>query len=170
MNTFLKTTALVAVIAIVLFIVFLQDEELTYVDVLLAQQGCTVKEANITDATYLCNEGLEDHVRITIESTLTNDFDADGEEEIFIVWGENFGGSGTFRYQAIFDGMDTIKGKTKIGDRVIIEQIHFENDFIIMDLTTHDQDDPLCCPTLKTTKRFEWNGQTGVLSTVVAEE
>ncbi len=174
MSKFLKPVLLVAIVTIVTIVAIvligqrLKDQQHTYIDVLLAQQTCAVSKAvTVSDVAYRCHEGLDSEVTITIEATLTNDFDGDGKAETLVVWGEDFGGSGNFKYQGMFDGTDTMKSKTAIGDRVIINNVAVDSALILMDLTAHDQDDPLCCPTAKMIKRFQWNGKTHLLSEVV---
>ena len=164
MRKFLTTAivtivAAVTIVAIVLIGQGLKNQQPTYMDVLLAQQACAV-----SDVAYRCHEGLDAEVTITIEATLTNDFDGDAKAETFVVWREDFGGSGNFKYQGMFDGTDTMKSKTAIGDRVIINNVAVENALIVMDLTTHAEDDPLCCPTAKMIKRFQWDGKKHLLA------
>ncbi len=165
MNTLCKILWLATAIVLALGVAFLcnKDEahpDLAYVGALLAQQGCTVREANKTDdATYLCNEGLDNYVAITIEFVLAKDLGADGTEEILVVWTEQFGGSGFFKYLGVFSD-DAMRGKTGIGDRVVINGIDVEDGLISVEVIAHGEDDPACCPRVNMTKRFAWDGHT----------
>ena len=143
-----------------------KQDELTYVDVILAQYGCTVSEANKIDdeesdhyISYRCHEGTDNYAEISIITSVFKDFNADGKEETFIAWGENFGGTYVGAMYGVFDGTDTIKSRTTVGDRVGIKQVYFENGLIVVDLKTHGQDDARCCPTVAMTKKFQWDGQ-----------
>ncbi len=170
MSKFLKTAivtiiAAITIVAIVLIAPGLKEQQPTYIDVLLAQQACAVSDAvTVSDVVYRCHEGLDAEVTIHIEARLSNDFDGDAKAETFVVWAEDFGGSGSFKYQGMFDGTDTMKSKTAIGDRVIINNVAVDNALIVMDLTAHAEDDPLCCPTEKITRRFQWDGEKHLLS------
>ena len=169
MNKFQTIGLLGTVIVVVLVAALLKEEgfaavdkdKLNYVDVILAQYECTVSESNkIDDNDYRCHEGTDDYVEIfIIMPEFTKDFNADGKEETFVTWSENFGGSYTGAIYGVFDGTDTIKSRTTVGDRAVIKQVYFENSLIVVDLITHGPDEALCCPTVEMTKKFQWDGQ-----------
>jgi len=69
----------------------------------------------------------------------------------------NSGGSGTFFDLALLVRMNSEWINTDVeflGDRVTIHSLSFENEAIIVDMTSHGPDDPMCCPTLRQEQRF----------------
>jgi hypothetical protein len=69
----------------------------------------------------------------------------------------NSGGSGTFFDLALLVRMNTGWINTDvafIGDRVTVHSLTFEDEAIIVDMTTHGPDDPMCCPTVRQEQRF----------------
>lgn len=81
----------------------------------------------------------------------------DGKETAVAMLISSGGGSGTF-YDLVLmirgpDGwmhMDT----ASLGDRVKVHSIALAGREIIVDLTEQGPDDPMCCPTLRRTKRY----------------
>ena len=70
----------------------------------------------------------------------------------------SLGGSGTFSELALlshgakgWENTDTVL----LGDRVKVHGVGIESDHVVVRMTTHGPQDPLCCPTLEVTKRFE---------------
>jgi len=45
-----------------------------------------------------------------------------------------------------------------LGDRVKVHSVEIENNEIVVAMTTHGPDDPMCCPTLEVKKRFSVRG------------
>ena len=69
----------------------------------------------------------------------------------------NSGGSGTFFDLALLVRMNTGWINTDvafIGDRVTVHSLTFEDEAIIVDMTTHGPDDPMCCPTEHVTRSW----------------
>jgi heat shock protein HslJ len=67
-----------------------------------------------------------------------------------VLLAENGGGSGTFVSLAVVvdqDGTPINVATTLLGDRVQVNSMIIENDQIIVAMTTHGPDDPMCCPT-----------------------
>jgi heat shock protein HslJ len=71
------------------------------------------------------------------------------------------GGSGTFIALALLVKED--KGWVNsdivlLGDRVKVHSLAIENNEIVLEMTTHAPNDPMCCPTVETEKRFAVEG------------
>ncbi len=68
------------------------------------------------------------------------------------------GGSGIFTDLAVvIDNQGTPENVASLfpGDRVIVQQIAIENGRIVLQIITHGPGDPMCCPTLEITKKYE---------------
>jgi heat shock protein HslJ len=71
------------------------------------------------------------------------------------------GGSGTFYDLAVVveqDGQLVNVATTTLGDRVQVNSLSIENGQIVVDLVTHGQDDPMCCPTKQVSQTYELQG------------
>jgi len=84
-----------------------------------------------------------------------------GKEEGVVVLVTSTAGSGTFYDLALLTkepggwvNTDTVP----LGDRVKVHSVEIENDEIVVAMTTHGPDDPMCCPTLEVKKRFAVRG------------
>lgn len=85
------------------------------------------------------------------------DLNGDGINEAAAIVYENYGGTGIFAMLTIYseqNGLPVFLTSTLIDDRPIINNISIENGEVYLDATTHDFDDPFCCPTLVTTRRL----------------
>jgi len=104
--------------------------------------------------------GGADFISVTVTDFVTRgDLNNDGEDEVSALIAENFGGTGTFVFLAIYadvDGKLTFQTSKLIDDRSLINALSIENNEIFLDATTHASEDPMCCPTLKTTRHFRF--------------
>ncbi len=93
-----------------------------------------------------------------------------GKDTAAVILATDPGGSGTF-----FDLALLVKGTdgwentdlVLLGDRIRVHSIAVENDIIVVDMTTHGPDEPMCCPTHRIVKRFTIQGN--LLAEVPAE-
>ncbi len=91
------------------------------------------------------------------------DLDGDGVEDAAVVLATSGGGSGTFiSLEAVINDQGTPKhvATAFLGDRVQVNSVVIESGIITVDMVTHGPDDPLCCPTLEVTQRYELQGDT----------
>jgi hypothetical protein len=68
------------------------------------------------------------------------------------------GGSGTFLDLVVIgrrDGQATQIAGTHLGDRIKVEAIAFERGIVTLTMVVHGPDDPMCCPTQRSTRRYE---------------
>ena len=82
----------------------------------------------------------------------------DGRETAAAVLISSGGGSGTFYDLVLLIwGQDGWKqtDTTPLGDRVKVHSVTLSGREVIVDLTEQGPDDPMCCPTLRRTKRYE---------------
>jgi len=88
------------------------------------------------------------------------DVDGDGDDEALVIVWQSSGGSGTFNYIALVDQSDgdwRNVATTALGDRVKVSDAAIGPDGVTVDVIEHDEDDPACCPTRATTRRYDAN-------------
>jgi hypothetical protein len=88
------------------------------------------------------------------------DLNGDDATDAAAVLATNTGGSGTFVDLAVLineSGEAIHEASLFLGDRVKPDAIRIENGEIALDMTVHDDDDPLCCPTLQVTRTYQLN-------------
>ncbi len=95
---------------------------------------------------------------------LHGDLDDDGEQEIVLALWDSSAGSGIFNYLLILDVND---GKVSsqsifVGDRVHITGGDITANKISIDLIEHADADPLCCPSQKATRTWEYTADDGI--------
>ena len=89
------------------------------------------------------------------------DLDGDGIEDAAVVLATSGGGSGTFiSLEAVINDQGTPNhvATAFLGDRVEVKSVAIESGEIMVDMITHGPDDPLCCPSLKVTQKYELQG------------
>ena len=83
------------------------------------------------------------------------------------------GGSGLFYDLAVVveqnDQLINI-ASTSLGDRVQVEQVTIDNDLVTLEMISHAEEDPLCCPTLPVSKTFRLEGSSLVDDSVSESE
>jgi hypothetical protein len=85
------------------------------------------------------------------------DLNADGKNEVAALVSENYGGSGVFVFLAVFaniSGKWIFQTSTMVDDRPQLNALSIEKGEIFLDVIIHGTDDPMCCPTLRTTRHF----------------
>lgn len=110
-----------------------------------------------------------DYVSVTVtDFVASGDLNGDGRDEVAVLVAENYGGSGVFMFLAVYASLGgDLRFQTSIivDDRPLINALSIEEGEIFLDATIHGAEDPFCCPTLKTTQRYEL-GATGQLELV----
>lgn len=89
------------------------------------------------------------------------DLNGDGADDAAVVLATSGGGSGTFiSLEAMVNDKGAPKhvASTPLGDRAQIKSVRIEGGEIAVDMVTHGPDDPMCCPTLESTKKFKLEG------------
>lgn len=85
------------------------------------------------------------------------DLNGDGVEDAAVILVESSGGSGAFIYLAAVinqNGQPVNVATTFLGDRVQPASASIQDGEIVFQGATHAPDDPMCCPTLKTTMKY----------------
>ena len=111
----------------------------------------------LTAGTYESDEpewrvmaGLDQHIAI-------GDLDGDPPVEGVVVIWTNTGGTGAFIDLAVLDvrnGQVVNVATRFLGDRLRIHSLNIVEREIVLDATMHTPDDPMCCPSLRATRRF----------------
>ena len=87
------------------------------------------------------------------------DLDRDGVPDAAVVLATTTGGSGTFLDLALVlnqDGRPVNAATLFLGDRVAVDRIRIVEGEVQVDLTMHGPADPMCCPSVETTRRFRY--------------
>lgn len=102
--------------------------------------------------------GATDFIAVDMtDFAAAGDLNADGKKEAAALVSENYGGSGVFVFLAIFantGGKWTFETSTMVDDRPQLNALSIEKGEVYLDATIHGTDDPMCCPTLRTTRHF----------------
>ncbi|HEX9384946.1 MAG TPA: Gmad2 immunoglobulin-like domain-containing protein [Anaerolineales bacterium] len=87
------------------------------------------------------------------------DLNADGTNDVAALVSENYGGSGVFVFLAVYtneNGTFTFQNSTMVDDRPQLQALSIENNEIFVDAVIHGPDEPMCCPTLRTTRHYRF--------------
>ena len=103
--------------------------------------------------------GGADYISVQVtDFAATGDLNADGSDEIAALIAENFGGTGVFVFLVVYtdvNGTPTFFTSSIVDDRPQLNALSIENGEIFLDATIHGTEDPMCCPTLKTTRHYK---------------
>lgn len=111
----------------------------------------------LTNGLFEVNRSLDDQVYVKLRAVVVGDLNGDGRSDVAVILSSNYGGSGTFlEVTALVDTGRALKQANglELGDRVEIKNLKVEAGEIVIDMLTHGPDDPMCCPSLKTTRCF----------------
>jgi hypothetical protein len=99
-----------------------------------------------------------DYISVTMtDFTARGDLNGDGVDEYAAMVAENYGGTGTFVFLALFiEAGETLKFQTSVlvDDRPLINELSIASGAIFLDVTIHSANDPMCCPTLRTERHY----------------
>jgi len=117
----------------------------------------------LTDGQYLEGEPSgSDYVSVTMTDFIARgDLNGNGENEAVAIVAENYGGSGTFVFVAVYQyakEQATFLTSIFLDDRPMINGLAVEDGEIFVDATIHGTDDPMCCPTQATKRHYLLNG------------
>jgi Immunoglobulin-like domain of bacterial spore germination len=85
------------------------------------------------------------------------DLNADGTNEVAALVSENYGGSGVFVFLAVYtneNGTLLFQNSTMVDDRPQLKALSIAGGEIFLDTVIHGSDEPMCCPTLRTTRHY----------------
>lgn len=104
--------------------------------------------------------GSENFISVGVtDFVAVGDLNADGTDEVAALISENYGGTGVFVFLAVYselDGTWTFQTSNMVDDRPQLNALSIENNEIFLDAVIHGIDEPMCCPTLRTTRRYRF--------------
>lgn len=104
--------------------------------------------------------GSPDFVSVFVTDFVARgDLNGDNEDEIAALISENYGGTGTFIFLVIYadvDGKLTFQTSKLVDDRPQLNALSIEDQEIFLEAIIHGSEDPMCCPTLTTTRHFRF--------------
>ena len=127
----------------------------------------------LQDGAYISNTGS---AAITLLDPLAfGDLNGDGAGDAAALLAESYGGSGTFVSLVIFlneGGQPAQAAVTPIDDRPVIQDVRIEAGQVALEAVIHGFEDPMCCPTLATSRHYALVGSVLALrdfSTLAAD-
>ncbi len=98
------------------------------------------------------------YINLTLMDKIAfGDLNGDGLEDAAVIMVENFGGSGQFASLATFlnqNGKPRLAARTMIDDRPIFQDIAIKDGAILLNVTVHGPNDPMCCPNQPTVRVY----------------
>jgi hypothetical protein len=115
----------------------------------------------LMDGTFEQNTpGSADFISVFVTDFIARgDLNGDEQDEVAVLVSENYGGTGTFVFLVVYsyvDGMPIFQTSKLVDDRPQLNALSIEADEIFLEAITHGFEDPMCCPTLKTTRHFRF--------------
>jgi len=133
-----------------------------------------VRTVQLEDGQYQSDDLTStDYVSVTVTDFIVRgDLTGDRENEAVAIIAENYGGSGTFVFLVVYRFINNeavFLTSTFLDDRPLINDLAIEDGEIYVDIVIHTKDDPMCCPTMETTRRYLLNGVNLVLTNYTSE-
>lgn len=118
------------------------------------------RTVRLADGGYTEGNSGADYLAVTMTGFLAlGDLDADGESEAAALVAEQYGGSGAFYFLVVYENQDdepVYAASTFLDDRPIPTGLSIQDGEIYVDVTVHARDDPICCPSLPTSRRYRF--------------
>jgi hypothetical protein len=121
----------------------------------------TLQVVQLTDGKFeQGTPGATDFISVSVTDFIAvGDLDADGVDEAAALVSENYGGTGIFVFLAVYSNVDgtwTFQTSNMVDDRPQLGALSIANNEIFLDAVIHGLDDPMCCPTLRTTRHYRF--------------
>jgi len=87
-------------------------------------------------------------------------FNGPGDNQYAVLVSENYGGSGTFVFLAVYadvNGTPKFLASTMVDDRPQLNALSIQDDEIYLDVVVHGSQDPMCCPALRTLRHYQFD-------------
>lgn len=105
-------------------------------------------------------QGAADSISVAVSDFMAvGDLNSDGTNEVAALVSENYGGTGVFVFLAVYaneNGTLTFQNSTMVDDRPQLKALSIENSEIFLEAVIHGPDEPMCCPTLRTTRHYRF--------------
>jgi hypothetical protein len=121
----------------------------------------TLQMVQLTDGVFeQGTPGSDDFISVFVTDFVTmGDLDGDNTEEAVALVSENYGGTGVFVFLAAYsrvNGTWTFQASTIVDDRPQLQALSIADNEIFLDAVIHGTDEPMCCPTLRTTRHYRF--------------
>ncbi|MEW6287000.1 MAG: Gmad2 immunoglobulin-like domain-containing protein [Chloroflexota bacterium] len=118
-----------------------------------------LRVVQLSDGVFSQGEaGGVDFTSVTMTDFIARgDLNGDGVDEYAAMVAENYGGTGTFVFLAVFiEAGEKFKFQTSVlvDDRPLVNELSISGGEIFLDATIHAANDPMCCPTLRTERHY----------------
>ena len=127
------------------------------------QLGATdaLRVVQLTDGKFeQGTQGGTDFISVTVSDFIAvGDLNGDGANEVAALISENYGGTGVFVFLAVYtneNGSLTFQNSTMVDDRPQLKTLSIQSGEIFLDAVIHGADEPMCCPTLRTTRHYRF--------------
>ena len=104
--------------------------------------------------------GSEDFISAKMTDFVAmGDLNGDGTDDAAALVSENYGGTGVFVFLAVYSQVDAnwiFQASTMVDDRPQLNALSISNNEIFLDAVIHGMDEPMCCPTLRTTRHYRF--------------
>ncbi len=104
--------------------------------------------------------GSDNYVSIVMTDLIAiGDLNGDGANEVATLVSENYGGSGVFVFLAVYanvNGKLSFQTSAMVDDRPKLTALSIEKGEIFLESVIHGSEDPMCCPTLRTTRHYRF--------------
>jgi Immunoglobulin-like domain of bacterial spore germination. len=105
-------------------------------------------------------QGAADSISVAVSDFMAvGDLNSDGTNEVAALISENYGGTGVFVFLAVYaneNGTLTFQNSTMVDDRPQLKALSIKNSEIFLEAVIHGPDEPMCCPTLRTTRHYRF--------------
>ncbi|MBN2115144.1 MAG: hypothetical protein JW730_01145 [Anaerolineales bacterium] len=125
------------------------------------QLGATeaLRTVQLTDGEFeQGTPGSDDFLSVVMTDFVAmGDLDADGTDEVAALVSENYGGTGTFVFLALYakvNGALTFQTSNMVDDRPQLKALSIAGGEIFLDAVIHGPDEPMCCPTRRTIRHY----------------
>lgn len=117
----------------------------------------------LTDGKFVQGtRGNDNYLSINVtDFAAVGDLNTDGTQEVAALVAENYGGTGTFVFLAVYasiDGKLVFQTSVMVDDRPQLNALSIKDGEIFLDAVVHGTEDSMCCPTLKTIRHYRLSG------------
>jgi hypothetical protein len=121
----------------------------------------TLQVVQLTDGRFeQGTPGSDDFMSVMMtDFVAVGDLSHDGTDEAVALVSENYGGTGVFVFLVVYsqtDGTWRFETSNMVDDRPQLNAISIANGEIFLDVVIHGIDEPMCCPTLRTTRHYRF--------------
>lgn len=119
-----------------------------------------LRVVQLTDGKYEQGvNGSDEYISVSMtDFTAHGALNGDGTDEYIALVSENYGGSGEFVFLVVFsevNGRLVFQTSVLVDDRPQVNELSIDRNSILLDTVVHDSDEPMCCPTLHTTRHYQ---------------